>query len=180
MNWIYFFFFLYMKIEQLREIAQEQSLPSLFPQLTWSKEVWYVFVERSPFDEGEYEIIVPAAWPANCEINLSWQWAIHMATNEDHYNLLCGTPLEVYSFSISRLMAEMENLILNVTSFVRAHEGLSQKEFAEVVNQDHFAKIMNEDRSIKSILFEARKTSPREAVNAFYKKYASGLFLPVA
>ena len=84
-----------------------------------------------------------------------------------------------YSFALSRLAAEIETLILNVTSFVQAHEGLSQKEYAElVVGKDHKFCIMGKDRPIKGILFDARKRTPREAVNAFYENYASGYFYP--
>ena len=84
-----------------------------------------------------------------------------------------------YSFALSRLAGEIETLILNVTSFVKAHEGLTQKEFADlVVHNDHIARIMQEDRSIKSILFDARNRTPREAVFYFYETRASGYFYP--
>ena len=121
-----------MKIDDLKKILSSTSRL----QLNWSREVGYVFVAPDPEREGEYKIVVPDAWPKNLDINLSYSWAVNVAQSENNYNLLCGTPLEVYSFSISRLMAEMENLILNVTSFVQAHEGLSQKEYSDVVNSN--------------------------------------------
>ena len=127
-----------MKLEQLQEIAHKNL------QLNWSEDVGYVFVEPSPFVEGEYEIIVPAVWPAQCEVNLSWKWAVHMALKgEKCFEEIVSMPLMKYSFALSRLMAEMEQLVLLATSFVKAHEGLSQKEYAgEVMNNDHFAMIM--------------------------------------
>ena len=111
--------------------------------MNWSKSKGYVFVAPSIF-EGEYEVVRPTTWPYNCDVILSYAWAVHMAQlQEEAFASISGTPLMKYSFALSRLMAEMEQLVLLATSFVKAHEGLSQKEYAgEVMNNDHFAMIM--------------------------------------
>lgn len=170
-----FFFFSYMKIEQIKEIVRSSSKI----QLNWSSEKGYVFVAPSSI-ENEYEVVVPSSWPYGCEMNFSYRWAIYMTQKwEKCFQEISGTPLMKYSYALSLLASEIETLILRVSGFVKSHENLSQKEFANlVVDNDHFAMIMGEKRSIKVILFEARKRSPRDAVYAFYESNASGIFYP--